>query len=981
MHLRFFLLLFCCVALPSLAQRAGFVTGTIKDMFSERGLPEVKIELLSLPDSAVVDSTRSRWQMKEVPIATFRIQKEDEWLGATFELQAPAEGNYLLRFSLEGYRSLLQPITVHFTARNRYLAAGEFWLGKENQQLAEAVAKVTRLKMYHDGDTLVYNADAFQLDESAMLQDLLKRLPGVQFKEGGLYVNGRFVESILLGGKDFFKDNMETALKNLPSFVVDKVKCYAKAGEASQLMGEDMNDKSYVMDLRLKRNYHNAWLAMPTVGGSDQGHYNMHLYGMRFNERESLSLNMQRNDLNVEQQGVGEMGVAISNGQEQWRTHTSAELNYHREPNERLKWGAQASVKHDDIEKLDGTQSETFLPSGNLHTLTLDDRRQRQLTARTQWDFRLRSKKADKSLEAKYVAQYQRGRDQSLLRTATLTQSPAQLIGTNALDSLFSAQRQERWLRALTHQLRNQLLRDSREWKQEATLTGRWGWAPHLLTLSLRGNGTWLKQDDYEHYDLRFFSQGQAQRDFRNRWQQLDTRHYQGALRLDDTWKYLRGTEGEGWLTLAYELEQRYEDKEHPLYRLDRLDQWGQNTAYALGALPSLREERQRAIDVENSLHATRHTTRQELQVQAAHLWELPNLTWLKASATLPLQHQYGALDYTRAQRHFAPTRHDLFFQPKLSLVWHPWREDKEGTRWLLSAAYESRATAPDLHYLIDLRSDADPLNISLGNPHLQAERTHTWTFEVAKRHWEGSELWSTLTLTHERSDHAIAMGSSYDRATGVRTYRPENVEGNHWWKVAGNLYFPVSIVYVGLLAEQRWQQSVDLNQLSGTTSAQAQQVNAHQQRYDLVARWMNDASEVELSWTSFFHKSRGTRSDFTPIDLQHHTLTFGCETLLPWIETFLRTELAANFYRGNNSPDFNRNEWNWNVELSRRFWKKRLRLSFSANDILRQRTPYTYLLDAQGRTERIAHRFLGSYYLLSLTYFLRPAKQKTPFL
>ena len=192
--LRFLLALLLSLMVGTLsAQKPGFVTGSIKDMFSEEGLSGVKVSLFR-PDSTLVDSTHSELQKKDVRVNQWALWEEDDKKqGAIFRLHVPDEGHYRLVLAHEGYETVEREVLVAFRRRNRYHDVGEMWMGKARQQLGEAVARGTKLKMFYQGDTLVYNADAFHMEESAMLEDLVKRLPGVELRNGSLYANGRFV--------------------------------------------------------------------------------------------------------------------------------------------------------------------------------------------------------------------------------------------------------------------------------------------------------------------------------------------------------------------------------------------------------------------------------------------------------------------------------------------------------------------------------------------------------------------------------------------------------------------------------------------------------------------------------------------------------------------------------------------------------------------------------------------------------------------
>lgn len=133
--------------------------------------------------------------------------------------------------------------------------------------LAPAVVKATKVKFYIDNDTIVYNADAFNLSEGSMLDALIRQLPGVGLEQGGqIYVNGRLVNELLLNGKDFFNGDRQIILDNLPSFMVQDVKVYQRPTEWQRRTNDTLGVKSLVMDIGLKRKYSIGWIANADAG-------------------------------------------------------------------------------------------------------------------------------------------------------------------------------------------------------------------------------------------------------------------------------------------------------------------------------------------------------------------------------------------------------------------------------------------------------------------------------------------------------------------------------------------------------------------------------------------------------------------------------------------------------------------------------------------------------------------------------------------
>ena len=115
----------------------------------------------------------------------------------------------------------------------------------QNQSLDEVVVTASKVQLVWRGDTLVYNADAFNVPQGSMLDRLIRQLPGVTLKENGeIRVNGRKVDYLTLNGTDFFKGNNRMMLDNLPYYTVKNIKVYDKSTDMSQFLGDEAEKKT-----------------------------------------------------------------------------------------------------------------------------------------------------------------------------------------------------------------------------------------------------------------------------------------------------------------------------------------------------------------------------------------------------------------------------------------------------------------------------------------------------------------------------------------------------------------------------------------------------------------------------------------------------------------------------------------------------------------------------------------------------------------
>ena len=280
------ILMIACVCSSFGQKERGInIYATIKDYILRTTIENAKVTLLS-PDSVVLDSCRNNYGYSTLrKLYSFKVK----------------EGNYIIKTEKEGYETTYTPIEISKIRRretSRVLST-IYMKRPKVHAIDEVVVTATKVKFYNKGDTLVYNADAFQLAEGSMLDALVKQLPGVELKsDGRIYVNGRFVESLLLNGKDFFKGDNTIMLENLPTYAVNTVKVYDKAGRLSEFLDRDMNDKQLVMDVNLKKQYNIGWMGNIDAGGANHDLYMARLFAMRSTDHSRVSLFGNMNNIN-----------------------------------------------------------------------------------------------------------------------------------------------------------------------------------------------------------------------------------------------------------------------------------------------------------------------------------------------------------------------------------------------------------------------------------------------------------------------------------------------------------------------------------------------------------------------------------------------------------------------------------------------------------------------------------------------------------
>ncbi|MBF1510324.1 MAG: hypothetical protein HXN85_10220, partial [Prevotella pallens] len=353
------------------------VQGSVVDNMTGMGVT-AKITLMTA-DSIVIDTITA--QIEEMP---YDIGNSKAYY--VFKDAVTAKGKYIVKAEKEGYDVCYMNCELRST-REDYIGVKQIRMTKIVEHELKGVTVVaSKVKMVMKGDTIVYNADAFNLAEGNMLDALIARLPGAKLeKDGRIYVNGRFIQSLLVNGQEFFAGNPKLALENLPAYTVNKIKVYNKAGIKSRLMERNMGDNTYVMDVRLKREYATGYMGDLEAGGGTQKRYKLRGFAMKFSDKERMGAFFNINNLNDNQRAAltGEWSPQdVGNG---LLTVKNAGASYlHFLGNEFSWFSTENTWQHINTDNESVTHTQTYLPEGNsfLHNHS------KQLNSSDKWESR-----------------------------------------------------------------------------------------------------------------------------------------------------------------------------------------------------------------------------------------------------------------------------------------------------------------------------------------------------------------------------------------------------------------------------------------------------------------------------------------------------------------------------------------------------------------------------------------------------------------
>ena len=910
-------LLFCLSA--KAAESNHNVQGRVVDKITGDPIP-AKVFLMDA-DSTIIASTEAA--IEEAPyqgqIALYMFNDK--------RLQ---KGKYIIKASMSGYKDAYENVTLQ-SQRQTVLIAKPILMEHYVHELQEVTVKATKIKMVMRGDTIVYNADAFNLAEGSMLDALVARLPGTRLtRDGQIFVNGRLVKSLLVNGRDFFSGNPKMALENLPSYTVSKIKVYDREGQSSRLMQRDMGDKSLVMDVKLKKEYYATLFGNVEAGVGTDGRFALKGFGMKSSRKEMFFAFTNINNLSDNQKAdmTGQWTpLETPNG---LLTNRSANVSYARFYDSSMdKWfSTQNTISHDDIDLQTRKNAETFLPGGNLIRQSMGQTDTKATVFDSQNALHY-GESGKYSTMTSLNFHYQRNRKYTDAYAASSD-------STSLLNELMerSKDKSENYHLTLTNSSTLKYITD-------------------LLHSDFSMEYDKLHGNTFSLYDLRY-EEASLSRDFRNKYLASDSRHWDVKEGIAYDWNW------PGWsLRPQYQYEYKYNKTNSALYRLDKLENCD-STHYDL--LPSSRAALLKVLDDNNSYYYTEYQNHHRLMLE----WEINTATGHNKMnieygyIRLPLRFVNKNLYYTRMGRHDV-SAHEVFFEPEAFFT------GGKSVRWELNASIKSEI--PDLVKKVDYRDDSDPLFLVSGNPNLK--NIHRYQASFLLRHeGDGQQMWNA-SVKYNKTDNDIAYATLYDMRTGISTLMPVSVNGN--WRMEGQtgLSLPLDSARLWTIGNQlsvRYDHNVDMTTTEKDAASMRSVVNNWQLEDEVKLNFRpNDHMEFALLAGGTYYFIHSRRNGFNNVHAGDYKVGLTTEFQLPWSIAF-GSDMTLYARRGYYESMMNTTDWVWNAHLSRSLMKGALVVKLTGYDLLHQLTNTRYEMNAQGRTE-VWYNCLPRYMMLSLAW------------
>ncbi len=957
------LLILWCIVLYA-APRDVRISGDVSDVLTRQGVVRAAVSLLTADSTSLLATDTTSYVLMTNRVESFHNSYRDRYSGAAFTMTAPAQAQYRLVVKAEGYEDYSTEIEA--PAGKEQIRVEPIYLTPvRDRKLGEVVVRATRIKMYYNGDTLVYNADAFDVARTESLRRLVSQLPGAEITDGEIRVNGKRIENLLISGKNFFEGNIQSALDNLPAYIVSRIKVYDKAGEKSELTGRDMLDGNYVMDVHLKRKYVGTWTAKISADGGTERLWGGQAFLMRIDDRQMFSVNGDINNFNQTREMMG-MSNAFSSTPAGKIRSKLARFNYYFEPDEIWRLSADGKVVDTDTKRKTWTNTETYLEPVNMMKRDGSDFDGDDFKATATIGVRARKVKH-------WLHQLTYGLNYARTKGATDKRSISYYLPGNAawddltLDSINHLEEKEGEANLLLYSMVESEMSRSQTFNHHPAWRSSFVFGADVVYLYASMRRETMTQRSYSDYLLTTYADGST--DPRRRYKDFHNRLLNIDGRLQWSHQYERVNRFSGVVEPYIQFIHSYGSASHPEYRLDRLTQWADRQDWGLGSLGLLPSAEWQSIclDEANSYFSTDRNDMAQAGVDWRHKWMLREASSLEIEANEMLYWQRRSLDYERESRLYHPLRKGLFFRPYLKIKW---KSDKREGRTLLpelTVGYIGNPSMPSLMQLLPIRDNSDPLNRFVGNDDLRNSFTH----EINSSYRLQNIKWSrslAINVIYRRLINDVATLSVYDPETGVRTYQPVNT--SHTQNLNGRLEITSPLdrrqrFFLTASFAVDYRQSENLSFLASGSEAAAGLLRNTGITPGLTFRAVISGKfNFSGQWNTVFrHVSQpGIREDYRQTRL-YGNLSYN----LPW-GIRLATYIQTIFYDGNNQAALNLSTTNWDASLTKYFLDDRLGLTLTCHDILAQSSIYSLNVTSTGRAESYTDK-LPRYLLLTLSY------------
>lgn len=917
-------------SISAVAQGKYNVKGTLIDKETTDAMVGATVQILTLPDSSYVAGSAAN-------------------IDGQFSFSNLNKTKYVLKVSSVGYVTRCIDVNID-GKKGRNIDLGYLTMTSDARMLKEVTVTANAAKVQASGDSLIFNASAYRTPEGSTLEALVKLLPGAEVDENGnITINGKSVSKILVDGKEFFLNDKEVAMKNIPVDMIEKLKTYEMKSDQARITGIDDGEEETVLDLSVKKGMKNGWFGNVNGVAGTEHRYDSRAMVNRFNDNVQLSA----------------LGSA-RNTPDRWGWNRANGLNSRKElggnfatTSDKLETGGSVKYNYNGTDRLTESSTEDFAAERGKFSMrrgqnySSEDRF--EANAKLEW-------KPDTMTNILFRPNfsYSRNRGMSSTLSGSYDEDPNEITDdalsyNNAVsgsDMSFSGDKVVSELMNIVVNTNTNLQQTySNNYDANANLQINRKFNSAGRSITFRANGSYREGENKQlsAANISYNTLGRMERN--NRYYNTPSNSHS----LTGMLMYSEPIMDRTYIQLSYRFSYSYSKN-------DRQAQIYDSQAYT---------------DLTNSLQANRYDIDAVLRFmnEAGHM--LRDTAALSQFSEYRNYNQNISLQLRRVRKEYN-FNVGIDFMPQRSVLNYKYmgKEYPEVTRSVFNIAprvnlkynfdkntnlefkYRGRSSQPSMTNLLDITDDSNPLNISKGNPGLKPSFAHN--FEGSYRTYNPElqrGLWSWLR--GEITNNSIANKTTYDRTTGVRTTMPMNINGN--WNVNAGLglntglgeqkYFSIGGMFGG-----RYSNNVGFYNNVNAASEDNTDIKSITKNssinFGLNGSYRKDWINIELRGRMDYSHINNNVNVTANQNTYNYSYGTNMQFQLPWAME-IATDCNMSSRRGYSASEMNTDELLWNASISQSFLKgKALTLKAEVFDILGQQTNITRTVNAFTRTD-----------------------------
>jgi hypothetical protein len=875
-------------------------------------------------------------------------------MNGAFSMKAPRDGSYTLQVTYVGFKTYTKKINIK---DGKDYHAGTIKIEPDAIMLQGATVTAHASKVTLKADTFVYNANAFRTPEGSVVEELVKRLPGAEVSDDGtIKINGKEVKKILVDGKEFMTGDTKTAMKNLPTNIIDRIKAYDQQSDLARVSGIEDGEEETVLDFGIKQGMNKGVMVNADVAAGTKNRYAGRIFGGVMKNDAKVFLMTNANNTNDMGFPGGGGGGRFGGGRQGLTANKMAGVNVNYEKKDKLKLDGSVRWNHSDGDtRSRGTTMNIY--SGNV--TTYGNNLSQNYSRSNNWNGQMRLEwQPDSMTNIMFRPNFRYNSNDGTSRSesATFTDNPYDNDVTDPLQEI-------RKLAQQYNIVKNFNVQDGVNYSDSKNLNGMLQFNRRLnnngrnLTIQLNGNWSEGTSKSMSNNYIYYYNPDSTSA----------TSRYN--VTPEDRWGYsARVTYSEPifrqvYLQFSYRYQYSYTKSDRKTYSLTDIDysdiapQYRNWDAYLGRLINPLDDYVDPALCRKSEYKNYTHTAEIMLRiVRKAYNFNV--------GVQLLPQKSHFIYDYQN--QHFDITRNVTNFTPTLDFRW------KKSATGQLRFTYRGRSQQPSMTDLLPIVDDSNPLRITKGNPELDPSFTQNFNLfynDYFQKHQRAVMTFVNFSTTR----NSVVNKSTYNPETGGTITQPVNVNGN--WN--GNLGFmfntavdSAAFFNVNTFTNLSYNHNVGFVSVQNEKDSEKSVTNTFGIGERLAGSYRNEWIEFELNGSLNYNHARSQLQPNNNLDTWQFSYGGMIGLTAPW-GTSLTTNLNMQSRRGYSDNSMNTDELIWNAQVSQSFLRgNALTVSLQLYDILHQQSTFSQVISAAQRSET-EYNAVTSYAMLHVIYRL----------